>query len=133
MDRSRSVVPEKLRANYSDWHFSPGHWAGGVLFLSGCTGSTKNGGVSADFPEQCRTAFRKIELALAEANLAFGDIVELTTYHVGLQVNLDAFKSVKDEFIVEPYPAWTAIGVSELAVRGALIEIRAIAINHTSE
>lgn len=73
----------------------------------------------------------KIELTLAEENLVFSDIVELTTYHVGLQGSLDAFKSVKDEFIVEPYPAWTAIGVSELAVSGALIEIRAIAINHS--
>ena len=133
MDKSRAVVPEKLRTNYSDWHFSPGHWAGNVLFLSGCTGSTEHGGISTDFSEQCRVAFKKIEWSLTEANLVFGDIVELTSYHVGLQANLDAFKSVKDEFIVEPYPAWTAIGVSELAVPGAVIEIRAIAVDHSRE
>ena len=30
----------------------------------------------------------------------------------------------KDKYIEEPYPAWTAIGVSELAFLDALLEIR---------
>ena len=30
---------------------------------------------------------------------------------------------VKDEFIKAPFPAWTAIGISELAVEKAIIEI----------
>lgn len=130
MDGSRSVVPAKLQANYLDWHFSPGHWADPLLFLSGCTGSADDGSISNDFSDQCRAAFNKIRLTLVEANLDFCNVIELTTYHVGLQENLAVFKTVKDEFIVEPYPAWTAIGVSELAIDGALIEIRAIAIKH---
>ena len=36
-------------------------------------------------------------------------------------------KRIKDEFISEPYPAWTAIGVTELITEGTLVEIRAIA------
>jgi enamine deaminase RidA (YjgF/YER057c/UK114 family) len=36
---------------------------------------------------------------------------------------------VKDRHIVAPYPAWSAIGVSELIAEGALVEIRAIAID----
>jgi enamine deaminase RidA (YjgF/YER057c/UK114 family) len=34
---------------------------------------------------------------------------------------------VKDEFIRDPYPAWTAIGINELITEGTLLEIRAIA------
>ena len=34
---------------------------------------------------------------------------------------------VKDRFIRAPYPAWTAIGASELIVPGGLVELRAIA------
>lgn len=45
----------------------------------------------------------------------------------GRALHLGAFVKVKDEFIAEPYPAWTAIGVSELLTDGALAEIRAIA------
>jgi enamine deaminase RidA (YjgF/YER057c/UK114 family) len=54
-------------------------------------------------------------------------IVDMTTYHVGLREHLDAFIKVKDEFVSEPYPAWTAIGVTELITKGTLIEIRIIA------
>jgi enamine deaminase RidA (YjgF/YER057c/UK114 family) len=64
---------------------------------------------------------------LTEVGLTLSDVVEMTTYHVGLKEQLEVFKQIKDEFINEPYPAWTAIGVSELAVDGALIEIRVIA------
>jgi enamine deaminase RidA (YjgF/YER057c/UK114 family) len=34
---------------------------------------------------------------------------------------------VKDAFVFAPYPAWTAIGITELITEGALIEIRVIA------
>jgi len=51
----------------------------------------------------------------------------MTTYHVGLREHLDTFIKVKDEFISEPYPAWTAIGVTELITLGTLIEVRVIA------
>jgi hypothetical protein len=34
---------------------------------------------------------------------------------------------VKDEFVSAPYPAWTAVGISELITTGTLAEIRIIA------
>jgi enamine deaminase RidA (YjgF/YER057c/UK114 family) len=66
-------------------------------------------------------------LNLEAAGLTFDDVVEMTTYHVGLRAHLDAFMRVKNEFIHEPYPAWTAIGVSELITEGTLVEIRLVA------
>lgn len=125
---ARSVVPESLEENYTDWHFSPGHWADNLLFLSGCTGADANGLVSPDLSQQCHAAFAKLELTLGAAKLDFKDIVEITTYHVGLQKGLKIFKSIKDDYIVEPYPAWTAIGIVELASPGAMIEIHAVAL-----
>ena len=123
----RSIVPEGLESNYTGWHFSPALESNGFLFLSGCTGTRPDGSLSDDPAEQARDAFRKIELSLRAAGCDFSHVVEMTTYHVGLQAQLEAFKAVKDEFIPEPYPAWTAIGVSEFAVPGAVIEIRIIA------
>jgi enamine deaminase RidA (YjgF/YER057c/UK114 family) len=64
---------------------------------------------------------------LAEAGLSFDDVVEMTTYHVDLRKHLEAFIKVKDEHVSTPYPAWTAIGVSELITEGTLVEIRIIA------
>jgi len=77
--------------------------------------------------EQFRQSFQTIEKSLVEANLTFSNVVEMTTYHVGLRKHMKDFMEVKDEFIKEPYPAWTAIGVTELAVEGAFIEIRVTA------
>jgi hypothetical protein len=34
---------------------------------------------------------------------------------------------VKDEYVGAPYPAWTAIGVSQLITEGTIVEIRLIA------
>jgi enamine deaminase RidA (YjgF/YER057c/UK114 family) len=83
--------------------------------------------ISHNIVDQIRQSFLKIEMSLTEVGLTLSDVVEMTTYHVGLKEQLEVFKQIKDEFINEPYPAWTAIGVSELAVDGALIEIRVIA------
>lgn len=66
-------------------------------------------------------------MSLVEADLTFSDVVEMITYHVGLKGHFRDFVLIKDEFIKEPYPAWTAIGVSELAADGAVIEIKVTA------
>lgn len=126
MDK-KSIVPKDLEAYYTHWHFSPAIISGGFAFFSGCTGTDADGTNSSSPEEQIRQAFRKIELSLTKAGLTFDDVVEMTSYHVGLRDQLSDFRRVKDEFIGEPYPAWTAIGISELAVEGALVEIRIIA------
>ena len=54
----------------------------------------------------------------------FSNIFEFTSYHVDLQQHIGSFMKVKDEFLKEPYPAWTAIGITELAIPGARVEIR---------
>jgi hypothetical protein len=40
--------------------------------------------------------------------------------------------AAKDRHIAAPYPAWSAIGVSQLITEGALVEIRAIAVDPRS-
>ena len=66
-------------------------------------------------------------MALVEAGLSFSDVVEMVTYHIGLEGHFHDVVRIKDEFIDEPYPTWTAIGVSELAADGAVVEIKVIA------
>ena len=61
---------------------------------------------------------------LKQADMAYDTIVEYTSYHVWLQELMGAFMSAIDEVLSEPWPAWTAIGITELAVPGARVEIR---------
>ena len=44
-----------------------------------------------------------------------------------LQFQTFVFMKVKDEFVRTPYPAWTAVGVTELARPNALIEVKVTA------
>jgi enamine deaminase RidA (YjgF/YER057c/UK114 family) len=41
--------------------------------------------------------------------------------------HLGAFMKVRDEFLQAPWPAWTAIGTTGLAIPGARVEIRVMA------
>jgi enamine deaminase RidA (YjgF/YER057c/UK114 family) len=111
----------------SDWHLSPVLDTGDFVFFSGITGTHPDLSVTTDPTAQFRDTFKFLLANLRVAGLSFEHVVEMTTYHVGLRRHLSAFMKVKDEFISEPYPAWTAIGVSELITEGTLVEIRAIA------
>ena len=96
------------------------------IFVSGQVGSDADGTVPDDPEVQIENAFTKLGAVLDAAGAGFDDIVEMTTYHVGMRDHIQDFVAVKSKYIHEPFPAWTAIGVSELAFPGLLIEIRVI-------
>lgn len=125
--KRRAIVPKELKLYYDDWRMSPGHLSGEHVFLTGFTGADADGNLPSDPEAQMRNAFEKVGYVLREANLGFETLVEMTTYHVGLRDHLELFKSVRAEFVKEPYPAWTAIEVAGFVREGAIIEIRAIA------
>ena len=124
---TRAIVPTELERYRDDWRMSPGLEHNGVIYLTGMTATAADGTVPDDPAEQIREAFRKIGLVLAEAGLGFADLLEMTSYHVGLREHLDLFRSIRAEFVQEPYPAWTAIEVSGFTTEGVIVEIRAIA------
>jgi enamine deaminase RidA (YjgF/YER057c/UK114 family) len=43
---------------------------------------------------------------LKAAGLGYSDIVEMTSYHVGLQENIGDFMKARDEVLSEPWPTW---------------------------
>lgn len=129
----KSISPPALQSYYDDWRFSPGFAADNILFLSGFTGVAPDGSLSRDPESQFEQAFATAALVLAEARLDFSHVVEMTSYHVGLREHLTLFRKVRARYVVEPYPAWTAIGVAELAVEGALVEVRITALRPTKD
>lgn len=123
----KAIVPQELESYYTDWKMSPGLISGQHIFFTGFTGANPDGSLSSDPETQMRNAFEKIGFVLRDANLDFGSLVEMTTYHVGLRNHLNTFKLVRAEYVKEPYPAWTAIEVAGFVREGAVIEIRAVA------
>jgi enamine deaminase RidA (YjgF/YER057c/UK114 family) len=83
----------------------------------------------SDPEAQFAVAFETLGAILREAGADLSDIVEITSYHVGISAHMDAFMRVWARYLTEPYPAWTAVGVAELIVPGGLVELRAVAVD----
>ena len=115
------IVPKPAQKIYENWHFAPAVRHDGLVFFSGVVGQ----GDSAE--DEFRNAWASLSDTLAEAGVGYEDIIDTTIYMVDLQKNAAAMVKVKDEFIKEPYPASTWIGITELVIPGARAEIKVIA------
>ena len=115
------IVPEAHRKTYDNWHFAPAVRHDDLIFFSGVVGQ----GESAE--EEFRHAWKSLGGTLAEAGVGYEDIIDTTIYMVDLQKNAAAMANAKDEFIKEPYPASTWIGITELVIPGARAEIKVVA------
>jgi enamine deaminase RidA (YjgF/YER057c/UK114 family) len=106
--------------------YSPGIRAEGrrVVFVSGQ--GPKD--LKADMETQIRQIFDRIGLILKAAGASFQHVAMLRAYFVHLNRDLPAYRKVRLDYLVKPYPASTAVGVTELAVPGLEIEIEAVAI-----
>lgn len=122
------ILPDALKPTYQNFKFAPGVRAGGLLHMSGILGTGADGAVPADPTAEFEAAFQQAKMVLAEAGLDFTDIVEMTTFHIGLQEHIGTFMAVKDKYINAPYPAWTAVGTTELAFPGARMELKITAL-----
>jgi enamine deaminase RidA (YjgF/YER057c/UK114 family) len=124
LSRSRGLFPEAAPAAAPG--YSPGIAAEGrrVVFVSG-QGPRD---VKADRETQIRQTFDRIGLVLRAGGASFSDLVMLRAYFVHLGRDLPVYRKVRTDYLKEPYPASTAVGVTELAIPGLEIEIEAVAI-----
>jgi enamine deaminase RidA (YjgF/YER057c/UK114 family) len=127
VERTEAIVPAEMRATAEAFSYSPGTRSGDWVFVSGQVGRNSLGEVVQDPEAQFVTAFENLGTVLRAAGLSFGHIVDLTTYHTTFE-QFPLFVAVKDRYLFEvPHPAWTGVGVSELALPGLLVEIKAVA------
>lgn len=123
----RALIPYAAKSAAAQLKMSPGILSGDHVFLTGVTGSGLDGTMPTDPETQFRNAFAKIAQVLTEADLTLDQIVEMTSYHIGLRDHFDLFDTVRLDHFNDPYPAWTAIEAGGLRRIGALVEIRVIA------
>ncbi|GHF82618.1 RidA family protein [Streptomyces thermodiastaticus] len=106
---------------------APAVRANGLLFISGQIGRRPDGVPGETAEEQTELALRRLEEILRLENLTFADLVDVTSYHVGIRENMAGFLAAKQRLVKAPHPAWTIIGVSGLASPEILVEIQATA------
>ena len=119
---------------FEKFSYSAAARAGDFVYVAGQIGLNPDGSLPADSETQFRNAFDRLQIILKEAGVSLDDIVELVSYHVGLedQGHLQSFIKVKNEFIKAPYPTWTILGIAALARPGLVVEIKAVAYTKDS-
>ena len=108
-----AVIPASWSEFYAATGIPAAVRSGAVLRLTGHTGDRPDGTFSDDPEAQTRQTFENVALTLSEAGLQWSDVVEITTYRVGLRAQADVSLRVVAEFLDAPYPAWTDVGITE--------------------
>lgn len=124
--RREQIIPDGMQASYDSYHFSPAVRVGDTVYVSGVIG-TVDGAVPDDATDEFAAAFATLQTLLEAAGATVADIVDMTSFHTDMST-LGTFMGAKDAVIREPYPAWTAIGCTELALPGARAEVKVTAV-----
>ena len=123
----KALIPEGFEWVERDWRMSPGLISNGHVFLTGMTGARADGSLPDTPRAQFETAFDNAATILASGGMRFADVVDVTSYHVGLRDHLDDFRAVWNARVSRPYPAWTAIEVSGFIIPDNYIELKVVA------
>lgn len=122
------INPGSAKTMYDNFHFSQAVRAGDMVWVSGQVGIDAQMRPGKGLTEQARLAFTGLKTVMEAAGAQLSDVVELVTFHIDLRGGSREFGAVKDEFFPNNYPAWTAVGVTQLAMPELLVEIRAVAV-----
>ena len=121
------INPQGTEAIYETMRFSQAVKSGNIIWVSGQTGMDEKGQVPETAYDQAVLAFQNLGRVLEAAGAGWDDLVELTTFHTSMQ-EIRAFAKAKNQFIEQDYPAWTAVGVTELVMPNLKCEVRAVAV-----
>jgi enamine deaminase RidA (YjgF/YER057c/UK114 family) len=123
-----AIIPASWADFYDATHIPAATRSGDTIRLTGHTGERPDHTFPPDSAEQIRQTFANIAETLAEAGATWADVVEINAFHLDLPGQSDDVLKVAGEFLSEPYPAWTAMGVTQLFESEAVVEISCVAV-----
>jgi len=126
--RKLTVVPPFWADFYEQTRIPAALHVDDFLYLTGHTGTLDDGTFPDGAESQIRQTFLNIFTTLTKAGVGWSDVVRIDSYHVGLRTQSEALMTVAAEFLADPFPAWTAVGVTELFEPEALVEISCTAL-----
>jgi enamine deaminase RidA (YjgF/YER057c/UK114 family) len=108
-----------------DWGFADAIATGDTIYLSGVVVGVRDG--ETDLKIGYTRAFERIGAILKNAGASWDDVVEITSFHTDLTTQMPAIVAVKNNYVKQPFPAWTAIQVSRLIPTNGITEIKVVA------
>jgi enamine deaminase RidA (YjgF/YER057c/UK114 family) len=123
------VMPDRpeVRRFFTEWGFAEAVIDGDRIWLSGVVAGLRKGETMADSEAAYDRAWKMLEDVLRRSGSSFDGVVDITTYHTDLPAQFDGFRKIKDRYIREPFPAWTAIDIDRLVPDDGLVEIKLVA------
>lgn len=120
----RVISPSGLAEVDEQFRYSYAIVEDGTLYHSGQVGRDPGGKhVTESFEEQARQAFANVERILDAVGKRFADVNKVTAYLTDVPRDAETYRAVRDEFIEEPYPAATMLGVNSLSFEDLAIEL----------
>ena len=127
MSDRRFLVPKGTEMMRDRYHFSQGVQVGNTIYVSGQGGWNADFSIADTVAAQARQAFRNMATVLKEGGASLDDVVEITSYHLDMD-QMGAVVEAMREAFPNHQPAWTAVGVTRLALPQMLVEIKATAV-----
>jgi enamine deaminase RidA (YjgF/YER057c/UK114 family) len=114
-------------------HYSQAVRVGDLLLVAGQGGWTPELVLPPARDEQLGLAFANVAAVLAAAGSSWDEVVEVTSYHVGIDPGLlDAMVELLRRYCPRHQPLWTVLGVASLARPEMLVEITVRAVSEPS-
>ena len=124
-----TIVPPSFKAASETYQYAPAVRIGDQIIISGIVGADAEGRLPPDFRSQVENIFTTLEAILNEAGATLEDVASLNSYHVDdIHSQLREFVDIKVTWIRPSHPTWTGVGVTQLGVPGALLEVSAVAV-----
>jgi enamine deaminase RidA (YjgF/YER057c/UK114 family) len=127
MAKRETIIPKGMEIFVDKFHYAPAVKVDNTLYISGQLGRDENLQVIEGAEAQYTQAFENLKAVLTAAGTTLENVVDLVTYHTDMR-DIMRFMEVKNRYFTKDYPAWTAIGVSALAMPGLLAELKATAV-----
>jgi len=120
-----AITPEPMRQIVERFSYSPAIRAGDFVFVSGVVAVPAAGAEALSFQDRMTAYERAFAMAsriLETAGADWNDVVEITSYHTDIEADVEAFMTVRDQHISQPFPAWTAVDIDRLYLARAIGE-----------
>jgi enamine deaminase RidA (YjgF/YER057c/UK114 family) len=121
----QTLMPEdaEARAFQERYGFADAVVHGDTIHLSGVVAGPAPGEDSLE-PGYER-AFARLDAIIKRLGASWDDVLVFDTFHKGsVSEQVEALLPVKNRYIKAPFPAWTAVGVTELYSPEAVTEIK---------
>jgi enamine deaminase RidA (YjgF/YER057c/UK114 family) len=127
----RFINPSSIAKPGGYTHVVEATTPGRIIYIAGQLGLDSTNrivGAPGDFRAQAEQVFVNLKNALEAVGAGFEHVVKLNNYFLDV-AHLPIFREIRDRYVdMSAPPASTAVGISELARPGALLEVEAIAL-----